>query len=84
VKRFRVQREAVRKRERSGLGSRRGISQEEAETQRHREARRARGAELSVRKRGQCPRDVEREIAGEPAREFWFALGLMLVDKPQK
>jgi hypothetical protein len=42
------------------------------------------GAESSARKRSQGPRDVEREIAGEPAREFLFGLGLMLVDSAQK
>jgi hypothetical protein len=48
------------------------------------EKREGHRAQLSARKRDQRPRDVEREIAGEPVREFWLALGLMLVDKPQK
>jgi hypothetical protein len=37
-----------------------------------------------VRKRDQRPRDVEGEIVGEPASEFWFGLRLMLVDSAQK
>jgi hypothetical protein len=75
-----VEGEAVREGERSGLGSRRASRRDEAETQRQQEARRARGAELSVRKGDRRPRDVEGENAGEPAREFWLALGLMPVD----
>jgi hypothetical protein len=58
--------------------------EKEAETQSHQEARRTRGRGVVGEEKRPSPRDVEREIAGEPASEFWFALGLVLVDSAQK
>jgi hypothetical protein len=79
-----VEREAVRRGRRFGpeaVGPSRKVSGRNAK---------ATGSEEGTRRgfigeeRDQRPRDVEGEIAGEPAREFWLALGLVLVDNAQK